>query len=156
MNILLIEDETTKASKICSYLDKIISGNAIQIAKSVTSGIDAIHENIFDLIILDMSLPTFDISKDEYGGRPQGFGGKEILREMLNYEMITPVIVITAYEAFSENGDSGKVKEQTFNEIKEELETDYPDFYCGIVKYETIFDEWQYRLKDLIDANGKK
>ena len=66
--------------------------------------------------------------------------------------MVTPVIVITAYEAFSENGDTGKVKEQTFNEIKEELELDYPTFYRGIVKYETIFNEWQNQLKNLINS----
>lgn len=152
MNILLIEDETTKAAKIIKCLNDLDQSNVIQMAKSVTTGIDAVHGYTFDLIILDMSLPTFDISKDEYGGKPQGFGGKEILREMLNYEMLTPVIVITAYEAFSENGNAGKVKEQTFNEIKEELELDYPDFYCGIVKYETIFDEWQHQLKKLIKS----
>ncbi|MEB6631172.1 response regulator [Kluyvera cryocrescens] len=150
MNILLIEDETTKAAKIINCLMESSTNNVIQMAKSVTSGIDAIHNNSFDLILLDMSLPTFDISKDEYGGKPQGFGGKEILREMLNYEMVTPVIVITAYEAFSENGDTGKVKEQTFNEIKEELELDYPTFYRGIIKYETIFNEWQNQLQKLI------
>lgn len=152
MNILLIEDEATKASKISAFLNEMSKDTSIQFAKSVTSGIDAIHNDVFDLILLDMSLPTFDISKDEYGGRPQGFGGKEILREMLNYEMATPVIVITAYEAFSENGETGKVKEQTLNEIKEELNSDYPAFYRGIVKYETIFDEWQHQLKNLINS----
>ena len=57
--------------------------------------------NKFDFILLDMSLPTYDVGPSETGGRPQSFGGRELLRYIDRKNIIIPVIVVTQYERFN-------------------------------------------------------
>ncbi len=101
-----------------------------------------------------MSLPTFDISEDEHGGRPQGFGGVEVMRDMVNYEIITPVIVVTAYEYFSADSDEdlSHGKESTLIELRNELDEEFPGIFIELIKYDTFTDEWQAQLVDSINA----
>lgn len=156
MNILLVEDEATKADKIILCVEESVLNTFITTVKSVRSAIDMLHEKRFDLIILDMSLPTFDISEDENGGRPQGFGGKEVMREMQNYDFFTPVIIVTAYEEFSSNNDVDKKKEITFQEVKDDLGSEFEDIYVEMIKYETSFDDWRHKLISALDIVKKE
>src|ERR1700761_5575060 len=100
MRILLVEDEDPKRNHICSVLSQIRPGIELDLAKSVRSAVDQMKARVSDLVLLDMSLPTFDVHPGEPGGRPQGFGGIEVLRHMDRLNIVVPCIVITAYEAF--------------------------------------------------------
>jgi CheY-like chemotaxis protein len=80
VHILLVEDEAPKSTHIERFLKNLAPNVVISLAKSVNSAFDALEQNVPDLLLLDMSLPTFDIGDRESGGRPQGFGGIEILR----------------------------------------------------------------------------
>ena len=104
MNILLVEDEDPKRANIIRALNKIRPASDIIEARSVNSAITQLRSTVPDLILLDMSLPTFDIGPGEPGGRPQGFGGIEVLRYIDRFKLRVPVIVITAYEAFAREG----------------------------------------------------
>lgn len=153
MRILIVEDEGPKCNKILACIKEIPSCNEsiADVARSVRSALDFIDENIYDVILLDMSLPTFDISEDEQGGRPQGFGGLEVMRDLSNLEMFTPVIVVTAYEYFSdEHDDKESGKEATLAELAESLSEEFPEFFCGLVKYETYSDEWRVELSSFM------
>lgn len=159
MRILVVEDEGPKCNKILACIKEIPQCNEAiaDIAKSVRSALDFIDANAYDIIFLDMSLPTFDISEDEQGGRPQGFGGLEVMRDLLNLDIFTPVIVVTAYEYFSdEHDDKESGKEATLAELDESLGEEFPEFFCGLVKYETYSDEWQVELSGFIDKLLKK
>src|SRR4051812_42581245 len=98
MRILLVEDEAPKRDNIRSLLSQMALLEGVQEARSVGSAIRALRSGSFDLILLDMSLPTFDIVAGESGGRPQGFGGVEVLRYMDRFQVTTPAIVVTAFE----------------------------------------------------------
>ena len=80
MNVLLIEDEDPKLEGIQKYLRERHPTFHVTVARSVKSGLAALRIQLPDLLLLDMSLPTFDITESEPGGRPQGFGGIEIVR----------------------------------------------------------------------------
>ena len=100
MKILLVEDEDPKQKHLEAYLRESVSGLDLRIAKSYNSAINSLEEGLPDLLLLDMSLPTFDRKEKESGGRPQGFGGVEILRFLTLSEMSCPIVVITGYDAF--------------------------------------------------------
>src|SRR5664279_1242884 len=104
MNILLVEDEAPKQQHISSAIFDVQPEAEVRIARSVRSAIDEMRKRQPDLMLLDMSLPTFDVGPTESGGRPQNFGGSEILRYMDLYELHVPTVVVTAYEAFSKAG----------------------------------------------------
>src|SRR5215208_7034818 len=101
MQVLLIEDEDPKLLSIQKFLGELDPQIVVFTARSVKSGMASLRETRPDLVLLDMSLPTFDISGQEPGGRPQGFGGIELIRYLDAHEIQIPIVVISAYEAFS-------------------------------------------------------
>ena len=146
MEILVVEDTGPKQSKIVSFLFEHYNYTNIQVANSVRSAIGFLENENFDLMLLDMSLPTYDISAEETGGRPQSFGGMEVLRNAELLEIQIPTIVVTAYEAFVK----GKRK-LSLSGMDEELSNDHPDVYCGLVYYNSVLGTWEAELNQLID-----
>ena len=146
-SILLVEDEGPKRENIRGLLEQMNLVEGVQEARSVGSAIRALRNNPFDLIILDMSLPTFDIGVGESGGRPQGFGGVEVLRYMDRFKIHSPVIVVTAYPAFSQ-GD----KEIDLNSLGENMGRDHPNTFSGLVFYNSMFSTWREDLEKMIQG----
>lgn len=142
--ILIVEDETPKCENIQAHLLKLNKNFQIFIAKSVTSALDYLEQNVPSVIILDMSLPTFDISKNEGGGRPQVLGGNEILRTMELMGINCPTILLTGYETFQRaNGST-----VTLSQIREELKKRFPKLIQNILYYTSIYDEWKSELNE--------
>ena len=149
-SVLIIEDEEPKYAHIKRHIEKLLNDVSVIHQKSVTSAINYLEDTLPDLLILDMSLPTFDISEDESGGRPQGFGGIEILREMAIETWFCPTIVITGYSAFQRDG----VNRVTLEELSEELMTEFSSFLKGVLHFNSSFSEWQIELKNIINKEG--
>jgi DNA-binding NarL/FixJ family response regulator len=91
---LIIEDNPYKRDKI----KKLLLGKfemKIEEADSFTSGWQYLSNDKFDLICLDMSLPTFDQDEIHGGGEFRAFGGKELARKMKRRKIDSKFIVIT-------------------------------------------------------------
>jgi CheY-like chemotaxis protein len=97
MKILLVEDDEFKAADITKVLADSLPRAGVLRAMSVTSAMRAINSDAFALIILDMSLPTFELSGPGGGGSPQGQGGLEVLRLARRLQNPSPFIVVTQY-----------------------------------------------------------
>jgi CheY-like chemotaxis protein len=95
--ILVVEDDEYKSADICRVIADIIPAAALSRAQSVTSALRSISSRKFDLVVLDMSLPTFDLSGPGGGGSPQSQGGVEVLRLAKKLGSTIPVIVVTQY-----------------------------------------------------------
>lgn len=145
MRVLLVEDEAAKRGNIRTVLVQLDLDKQLNEARSVASAIRALRAAEYSLVILDMSLPTFDITTGESGGRPQGFGGVEVLRYMDRFRVSTPVIVVTAYPAFSQ-GD----QEIDLNSLDRSLAADHPNTFRGIVFYNSMFSTWRDELRRAI------
>jgi CheY-like chemotaxis protein len=145
MNILLVEDEAPKQERILSFLREHWPDSSVRTARSVRSAVDQLTSDELDLVLLDVSLPTFDVGPNESGGRPQNFGGVEVLRYMDLYEKPIPTILITAYEAFSKDG-----KPIDHEALDHELREQHPNSYRGLIYYNSLFTEWRTFLEDII------
>ena len=143
IRILLVEDEAPKCMHIQHFLESLRIGMVITVSKSVNAALDELENELPDMLILDMSLPTFDIGDRESGGRPQGFGGIEVLRHMSMAGMECPTIVITGYEAFQR--EAGKAID--LSQIRSELAEEFPTMFKGILHYNSTYDEWKTALK---------
>lgn len=75
--VLLIEDEEHKSRQLEMYLADRLPGSEVITRRSFQSGLEAVITHHSDLLILDMTLTTFDVSDDEEGGRPRPFGGEK-------------------------------------------------------------------------------
>lgn len=150
VQILLVEDDAPKRTHVERFLKLLDPTMTITVARSVNSALDELETHVPDLILLDMSLPTFDISDRESGGRPQVFGGAEILRHMTLAGINCPTVVITGYEAFPR--EAGKPVDLSF--MRSELEREFPQLIRSILHYNSTYDEWKTELQKTLAELG--
>ena len=151
LKILIVEDDENKRSQIYDFVNSIHSSYIIKTARSLQSGLRAIIEGEINLIILDMTLPTFDINVNEHGGRPQAYAGREILRQMDRRNIHTPVIVVTQFDRFGEGNDV-----LTLTELDAQLKTAHSTNYKGSVYYNVTLEGWKEELRKLMHEQTNK
>lgn len=145
MKILIVEDDVNKRSQLDQLVYDCLPAAEIDHAQSLQSGLRWMRNHTAGLILLDMTLPTFDIGPGETGGRTHAFGGREFLREMRRFNVVTPVIVVTQFETFGSGSGA-----TTLNALDAELRSDYAGVYQGAVYYHAAVESWKEQLKRLI------
>ena len=149
MNVLLIEDDDFKAGKIKRAVETQNSVTSIDVARSVSSGIAALLRQLPDILLLDMSLTTFDLGPDEGGGRPRNFGGIEIFEELARLKVHLPVVVITQFETFIKDG-----RNVNMMEIRKILKSEFPDNFKSIIYFD-VEGRWKKRLDVILEKHGR-
>src|SRR6218665_1104065 len=99
LKILLIEDEAHKREELSTCLTEFFGDSAaIDHVDSVRAAFWAVSAEDYDLIVLDMALPTFstDGTATERG-HDQALGGVEVLRALKSRGVSRKVIIITQY-----------------------------------------------------------
>lgn len=144
MKILLVEDEYPKRQNILNFLKGLKLDLEISFANSANSALDSIDSEIPDLMILDMSLPTFDINDHDNGGTPRGFGGEDVLRILLIQEIVCKTIVVTGYESFLK--DDGLSLD--IDKLKQSLQFEFPEYILDVIHYNSTNDSWKTSLKE--------
>ncbi|APR70783.1 hypothetical protein F909_03796 [Acinetobacter sp. ANC 3929] len=148
LNILIVEDDSQKFLHIKNHILKN-KEHAFSLffmqANSVTDAINKIEEKQPDILILDISLPTFNISNNESGGRARHIGGVEILDFMDLMSICCKTIILTGYEAFLiEN------KPIDFINFKNELIEDFPNIIHDVLFYNSINANWKSKILEYI------
>lgn len=134
MKILVVEDDDYKRGEVKSFLTEAMPTASLFEARSAQSAVRALTLDRFACIILDMSLPTFDMTSAEHGGRPQPLGGKEVLYEIERRDLVTPVIVLTQFTTF-ERSDVNAT-DLDLAELDRELCAEFSNNYRGAVFYD--------------------
>jgi CheY-like chemotaxis protein len=143
MKGLIVEDDSAKASKISELINANFAEVELNLAMSYQSGINEILEVDYDFILLDMSLPTYDQIKGNFSGKPKGFGGEAILKEMRRYQRKSIVKVITQYNEF----DGGLI---SLHNLNDQLKLNYPGLYYGYIVYIAKRTEWENELIEFL------
>ncbi len=143
-SILYIEDEEVKAKEVDSFLS---SFGDVMLEKSLNSGIRAIRDNVYDFILLDMSLPLYDYDCEyEEENDFETFAGIDILEELMRQNRNDKVIVITAFDILGEGEN-----EITIDQLNSKLLEEYKDIYLGIIYYDSSSLEWRRNLKSIME-----
>jgi len=79
--ILVIDDEENIRKMLKKSLEN--SGYQVDLALAGEEGVEKVLKNGYDLIMLDLKLP--------------GMEGEEVLKEIRNKDILTPVLIITGY-----------------------------------------------------------
>lgn len=145
MRVLLVEDDENKRKQIESFLRETYTGIVVSNANSYQTGLRLLIAESFEWVLLDMSLPTFDMTSEEEGGRPQAFGGRQLLRQMRRRNISPRVIVITQFDKFGESAES-----LTREELDQELNQSHPATYRGMVYYNAALAGWKEELIALL------
>lgn len=136
---LLIEDDSAKANNIISVVNENFPSISLDMEMSYQSGINKIFENAYDFVLLDMSLPSYDQVKGSFSGKPKGFGGADILKEMRRYGKKSTVMVVTQYNEF----DGGLI---SMADLDGTLKKTYPGLYRGYIVYNARRNDWKDSL----------
>ncbi len=143
--ILIVEDNEKKLEKLRTFLEAEFSTIGLEERTSYNSASKEIALNYtnYDLILLDMSMQTYDISNEESGGEPEPLAGKNILKQMYLRDIPTKVIVVTMYENYV---DGTRIKQ-----LDEELSKDFPENYVGYIFFSHNNFDWSKNLKESIN-----
>ena len=141
MKILIVEDDAFKAEDIKSVILKEIRDCRIKVAKSFQSGCEVSLTDKFDLLILDMSIPNFDICSEDQGGETLKNGGELIMRELIDEGRNFNAVILSQYETFA-----GETIEQIDKRLKEFCQSKY----MGWIKYSISNNDWQEKLLNTI------
>lgn len=143
MNILYVEDEEEKAREVVTYLSE---KNKVILKKSYSSGVSAIYESSYDLILLDMSLPLYDYgSEDEDENEFDTFAGIDIIDELVRLDRKEKVAIITAFDILGEDDSRIDV-----HQLDERLKLEYNKNYIGTIYYDVSSLEWRRELQEII------
>lgn len=147
MKILLIEDDNKKIEDIKDFLMESYDFGELVVKESYQSGLRELIKTKYGLLLLDMSIPTWDKSIDEPGGSFEKFGGYKILKEITRKKKEVDTILVTMFDDFGESDSS-----ITLSQLDNVLKNEFQKCYKGVVYYNTREDKW----KDDLDSYIKK
>lgn len=150
MNVLLIEDDDEKLNHITEFLKLTYPECVISIARSFDSGLRLLnkHKNDASVALIDMSMPSYDVSENEpSGGPPEGFAGRELLAQMKLRRLKIPVVIVTMFDSFSE-----KNTKTSLEQLAQEMRDGYSPPFSGLVYYDSRQEGWRTALRDSITA----
>lgn len=142
MRVLIIEDNRSKLDAIRKFLIETYHDIDIHDALSYTAGLRRLYDEAWDYLLLDMSLPVYDMSLQDSGGDKKPVAGKEIMRRMIRRSIIVPTIIITQFDTFGENG-------VTIEKLNEEFALHMRAVWKGTVNYGKT--SWMKDLKEILD-----
>ena len=145
MTALIIEDDELKLSRLRGFLSSLALPLVIETARSYKSGLKALVESPRQIVLMDMTMPSFDITPGTDGGRPLNLGGKELLRQMKRRNISYPTAVVTGFDNFGVGREI-----VTLAQLDDELRSEFSAFYLGSVYFNATSDDWKDELKVLL------
>ncbi|KPW45121.1 MULTISPECIES: response regulator [Pseudomonas syringae group] len=143
LKILIIEDDNPKLDAITQCLTEELQIHDIVCAKSLTSAIQRLESDRFDLCIVDMSIPTYDFDVDQTGGEPRSKGGIDVLRYIQSETEATKAIIITQYDEFTDgNGEASTLEYLTAHLLKK-----FKSNLVSVLFYASQKSDWRNKLK---------
>lgn len=137
--ILIIEDNAPKLQHIKDFCSNNVKQCYLTDKQSYNTAQQEVifHGSEYDIILLDVSMNTYDTKKDD-NGEQEPLAGANILRFMKLRRIRTPVIVVTMYESF--------VDGVRINALDERFKSLYGDIYKGFVYYNLKNEDWKEEL----------
>lgn len=141
MKILLIEDNEHKKNLITKFINEEFPKIELGLKKSYNSGLrELILNDDYSLILLDMSLPNYDIAPEESGGDFESLAGKYLLNEMYRRDININVVIITMYQNYVDE------------EFNSGLRENFPN-YLGVIYFNLNDPEsWRTELKNILKS----
>lgn len=147
MKVALVEDDHQKASEIQDFLVERFPASDLTAYSSFNSGLRGILARRPELLLLDMTLPTFDRAPGIREGRLRPLGGYELMRKMELRSISVPCIVITQLEAFGEG-----VEKVEFDDVAARCRDEFPHFFRGMVRFQLAGARWKDDLETLLSS----
>ncbi|MNC07525.1 hypothetical protein D3C75_550780 [compost metagenome] len=147
MNILIVEDDSFKAKSLKDFMAMTYANPSLRVAPSLVDAIEAVSESSYDLILVDMAIPSHPAISGE--GSPLSFlsGGLDVLLELNSLERKDPCIVVTQYPEIQIGGKLYALKDAAAH-IRSYLGCDVKE--C--IMYNEDSKEWKEEMMRVIST----
>lgn len=145
--ILIIEDDIHKLESLCGFTRRHLLNAVIVTATSLNDAIESIDNDVFNLILIDMAIPSHPILPGEGSPIPFLSGGLEVILELSSLGREDDCIIVTQYPEIEVCGNTYKVDNAKEN-INSLLE-------CNVVEcieYSEGDSSWKKKLKETISV----
>lgn len=143
--VLIVEDSDHKRDRVLAFIGDNFPDLEVDEVYSFTGAGRAIGEKKYDLLIMDMSLPTYDRSAQDSGGSFRTLGGREIARKIIRRKLSSKIIFITQYDSFSDD-----VSSFTLKGLDQILRQDCGENYAGFIFFDGSKSSWKEQLERII------
>lgn len=140
--ILLIEDDQFKQELVETAIRIARPAGKIMVGRSVQQAVQLLRSRSYDLIVLDIALPSHESRAG--GAQPisQPSGGLEVLFE-LSFDLRTdPVIIVTQYPEIEFDGNL-----YPLTKVKNAFEKSMCVNIVDVIYFSAQAEEWRERLK---------
>ncbi len=149
MIALVVEDSPIKGRAVLDLLSTVPSIDAVLMERSYQGALRQIQAAVPDIIILDMTLPNFDVEPGIRTGKPRPMGGYDILRKLHRKSIKTAVIILTQYESF----DHG-AKTLLLSELDQKCRNEFPLIYRDAIYFSPTNMKWADELIEALRVLG--
>jgi len=141
---LLADDNLEKLASIETLLKDNFEECEIESSHSYNSTIKKAKTGNFDLLILDMSMPTFD-QKEGTSAPIKPLAGRDVLSKLKYKKSPLKVIVVTQFDIFGRMSDTIDLQD-----LENTLEENFRDNFVGCVYYDPRSSSWSDNLVELV------
>lgn len=146
IELLLVEDSDHKRVRVKQYLADSHRNIHVDEAVSFNGACKALEAKSYDFVLMDLSLPTYDRTPKDSGGRFRTLGGQELARKMKRGKLATKIIFFTQYDSFSDSS-----KSHTLDSLQKELASECGDTFGGLVYFDSSKTNWKEKLGELLN-----
>lgn len=149
-SIIVVEDDQSKADELLGFFRNNYSHCEVVLVTSYSSAMRIFQNQSFDLMILDMTLPTFADEHFTVERSFEKFGGLMILRELKRKHKLLPTILFTMFDDFGNRNER-----ISLDQISLDLGKRYKEYFLGAVFYESPPGrDWVISLQKILNDNN--
>lgn len=147
MNVLIVEDDPHKSSQLVVELKSFGIAADISLASSLQQAMSIVEVRSFDLVLLDMAIPSHDGGAGTADVYSQPVGGLDILLYLSDEDRRDSVIVVTQYPTVEYNREH-----VALSKLVERLGKDDITNVKGVIRF-TDDDRWKADLLKYVGAS---
>lgn len=105
MNILIVEDDDYKLSRIKSFTIEEVVSASITACGSLKEALEIISKNMYDLVFIDMAIPSHPTIAGQGTSVQFNTGGLEVIMELAAMGRADLCVIITQYPDIEISGE---------------------------------------------------
>ncbi|MER8906647.1 hypothetical protein NKH99_03050 [Mesorhizobium sp. M0854] len=138
MNVLLVEDDPFKEEAIGVALKEVVVVERLVCARAVQTAVESVCATSYDLIILDIALPSHDRALGVGNPKSMPSGGVEVLLELNRLRRSDAVLIVTQYPEVEIWGELVRLPE-VIGRLSEEISVNL----IGILHFDQSNANWR-------------
>lgn len=145
ISILIVEDDQFKLDSVLIFLAEFGNDVSVRTCEALSTAIEILGKQSFDVVILDMSIPSHPVAPG--AGSPYSFpsGGLDVLFEIDSEGHQCTSIILTQYPEIEIDG-----KLIPLTSAAKEIEEKFDIVVAGCIQYFQDSETWKSSIRNIL------